>query len=152
MCSNKIIPKNMDTVMFQRGSIRHTVDLLDTLGYRLNITDLSNKSKIEATIMKKVFKKQKVKINKKIIRDITLVVLIDSDGLIRAGYSIKLPEDKENVELAKKIAIGRAMSDRTNLIDMEVGEGMDEKYILYAIAEHLIRKIEFGSIKIKGVK
>lgn len=55
-------------------------------------------------------------------------------------------------KIAIKIARGRALNERTNLVDMEVGKGMGEKYIMYAIAESIIRKIKFGSIKIKGVK
>lgn len=97
-----------------------------------------------------IIKEQQVKVNGK-SRKLTIVVAIVDDE-VRAGYSVKLPSCKKNPELAKTIALGRAMSDRTNLVDMEVGEGMDKKFILYAIAEHLIKRIEGGSLKIKGIR
>lgn len=108
------------------------------------------KQEIKKTINMQVVKQEKVKINGK-LRNLTIVVLI-SEGQVRGGYSVKNPEDKDNETLAIAIARGRAMSDRTNLLDMCIGIGMDKKFILYSIAEHLIRKIKGGSIKIKGVK
>ena len=85
-------------------------------------------------------------------REITITVLI-KDGKVRAGYSIRNPEDKKtNPELAKQISTGRALSDKTNLVDMIIGLGMDRKYILYAIAEQLFREIGSGKIQIKGIK
>ena len=85
-------------------------------------------------------------------REITITVLIQ-DGKVRAGYSIRNPEDKKtNPELAKQISTSRALSDKTNLVDMIIGLGMDRKYILYAIAEQLFREIGSGKIQIKGIK
>ena len=98
-----------------------------------------------------ITKTQTVQIGKK-KREITITVLSDL-GKVRAGYSVRNPEDKKsNPELAKQISKGRAMSDKTNLVDMDLGRNMDKKYILYSIAEQLFREIESGKIQIKGVK
>lgn len=98
-----------------------------------------------------ITKTQSVQIGKK-KREITITVLSDL-GKVRAGYSVRNPEDKKsNPELAKQISTGRAMSDKTNLVDMSLGRNMDKKYILYSIAEQLFREIESGKIQIKGVK
>lgn len=84
-------------------------------------------------------------------RALTIAVLVVK-GYVRAGYSIKMPADKEVEGLSEKIAEGRALTDRTNLLDMTMGIGMDKKYILHAIADNLIQEIEEGKIVIKGVK
>ena len=98
-----------------------------------------------------ITKTQSVQIGEK-KREITITVLSDL-GKVRAGYSVRNPEDKKsNPELAKQISTGRAMSDKTNMVDMNLGRNMDKKYILYAIAEQLFREIESGKIQIKGVK
>lgn len=117
---------------------------------KLNNTQQETK---EQNIMKNlsVTKTQTVQIGKK-KREITITVLSDL-GKVRAGYSVRNPEDKKsNPELAKQISKGRAMSDKTNLVDMDLGRNMDKKYILYSIAEQLFREIESGKIQIKGVK
>lgn len=86
-------------------------------------------------------------------RDITVAVILDrNSGEIKGGYSVRMSEDKANDELGNKIAIGRANSPRTNLLEMQCGEGMDKKFILYAIADNILGKIERGVIDIKGVR
>lgn len=84
-------------------------------------------------------------------RELTVVVVV-IDKKVRAGYSVKLPEDKAKEGLSRHIATGRAMSDRTNLVDMEMGKGMDKKYILEAIANELISNVERGTLIIKGIR
>lgn len=84
-------------------------------------------------------------------RDVTIVVLLQ-DGQLYGGYSVRVPEDKQNDILAEKIATGRALKESTNLLDMEVGQGMYRKFILYAVADYLLGKIQKGVINIKGVK
>lgn len=85
-------------------------------------------------------------------REITIVVVVEN-GVVKSGYSVRLPEDKANEKLAEKIATGRAVKERTNLTpDTELGKGLDKKYILHAIADNLFLKIERGVLKIKGVK
>ena len=123
--------------------------------FRKHVLKLNNTQQEikEQNIMKNlsVTKTQTVQIGKK-KREITITVLSDL-GKVRAGYSVRNPEDKKsNPELAKQISTGRAMSDKTNLVDMNLGRNMDKKYILYAIAEQLFREIESGKIQIKGVK
>jgi len=84
----------------------------------------------------------------------TITVIVVSDGKnIRTGYAVRLPRDEENADMAYKIALGRALKEKTNLTpDMTLGNGMDKKYILYAIAEEIIRNIDRGLVVIKGIK
>ncbi len=85
-------------------------------------------------------------------REITIVVVVEN-GVVKSGYSVKLPEDKADAKLAEKIATGRAIKEKTNLTpNTELGKGLDKKYILHAIADNLFLKIERGVLKIKGVK
>lgn len=118
----------------------------------LKLNDTQQKTKEQITMKNlSITKTQSVQIGKK-KREITITVLSDL-GKVRAGYSVRNPEDKKsNPELAKQISTGRAMSDKTNLVDMNLGRNMDKKYILYSIAEQLFREIESGKIQIKGVK
>lgn len=84
-------------------------------------------------------------------REVTIVVAV-CNGNVRTGYSVRMPNDKPIEGLGEKIALGRAMNDRTNLtFDMVMGIGMDKKYILYAIAEHWLKVISKGGI-VKGIK
>lgn len=106
---------------------------------------------LKPIITMKANKTEKLKVNGK-NRDITVAGVITEDGELRVGYSVRLPSDKKYEELALKIATGRAMSDKTNLVDMTVGIGMDKKYIIYAVLEHVLRQIGRGTIAIKGIK
>lgn len=86
-------------------------------------------------------------------REVTVTVLSEPDGKIRAGYSVLNPLDKQSENLGKKISLGRAMNDRTNLVDMYLGQGMeDKKYILYSILEQIQKDLSNQKIKIKGIK
>lgn len=90
-----------------------------------------------------------------VTREITITVLTTDDNpyKVRAGYSVKVPEDMDDPKLSKAISIGRAINDRTNLTDMYLGEGMqNKKYILFAIMDQIFREIQSGVIKIKGIK
>lgn len=84
-------------------------------------------------------------------RDLTVAVILQ-DNIVYAGYSVRMPEDKKIEGLSEKIAEGRALKAKTNLVDMQMGKGMDKKYILYAIANQLITEIVEGKTEIKGVK
>lgn len=85
-------------------------------------------------------------------RNVTVAVVV-AGGKVRTGYSVCMPDDKFSKDLGAKIAKGRAMSDKTNLTpDMVMGVGMDKKYILYAIADNTIGKLERGVIEVKGIK
>ena len=98
----------------------------------------------------KVVKTQSVKIDG-IERDVTVAVVV-TDGQVRTGYSVRMPEDEQDEKLAETIAVGRAMKDKTNLTpDMVMGIGMDKKYILYAIADHHLKVISDGNV-VKGIK
>ena len=49
--------------------------------------------------------------------------------------------------------MGRALKDKSNILEsIFLGEGMNKKYILYAIADKLLKDIEFKNIEIKGIK
>ena len=98
----------------------------------------------------KVVKTTSVKIGE-VDREVTIVVAV-CNGNVRTGYSVRMPNDKPIEGLGEKIALGRAMNDRTNLTsDMVMGIGMDKKYILYAIAENWLKVISKGGI-VKGIK
>lgn len=85
-------------------------------------------------------------------RNITVVVMVGENGQVSAGYSVKLPEDKDNIVLSEAIATGRAQKEKTNLtLGMYLGVGAVKKYILHAIADEQIRLIGKGVI-VKGIK
>lgn len=113
------------------------------------IEDFKKETKQEVKMVK-VVKNQNVKING-VERVLTISVVLVGNKL-KGGYAVMLPTDKPNAELAEKIAFGRAMNPKTNLLDMEVGKGMDRKFIFHAVAEDLVRQIERGVVTIKGVK
>ena len=86
-------------------------------------------------------------------REVTVTVLSEPNGKIRAGYSVLNPLDKQSENLGKKISLGRAMNNRTNLVDMYLGKGMeDKKYILYSILEQVQKDLSNQKIQIKGIK
>lgn len=96
----------------------------------------------------KVFKTKSV-----LNRVVTVCVNVSDNRVITAGYSVAHPDDDFNDDIAKKISLGRADKDKTNILDpMFLGEGMEQKYILYAIADRVFRDIENGKIQIKGIK
>lgn len=97
-----------------------------------------------------VFKTKVVKINGA-DRKVTVAVTV-TDGKIGAGYSIVHKDDKFNDTIGKTVAKGRALNERSNLVDMTMGIGMEKKYILYSIADHIFRQLENGKIIIKGIK
>lgn len=95
-----------------------------------------------------IFKKYELP---KINRTVTICVTIDKT-IVKAGYAVLAPGDKYNKELAEKISFGRAVSDRTNMVEMQCGFGMDKKYVVYAIADDLAKQIDNGKFVIKGIK
>ena len=128
------------------------IELPSTQDTRTTTTvELENTSINTKEIIMNLVKTKEVTLNET-KREITIVVVVEN-GVVKSGYSVKLPEDKENAELAEKIATGRASKEKTNLTpDTELGKGLDKKYILHAIADNLFLKIERGVLKIKGVK
>ena len=149
----------LEVVDIHKSAISDFHHIYDTKGYshsifgsyEAGVQKLSNSKNNKIMQTLSVTKTETVQIGKK-KREITITVLVDN-GRVRAGYSVRNPEDKKtNPELAKQISTGRALSDKTNLVDMTIGVGMDRKYILYAIAEQLFREIGSGKIQIKGIK
>lgn len=142
---------NLDSPDHIQAPIQEVIEALKYRGILHRVPQEYLKLKQNVSMVK-ITKTEKVTVNKK-KRDITITVLVDHSGNVRAGYSVRCPGDKHSDELANRISEGRALSDKTNLItDMVCGIGMDKKYILYAIAENLFRRIERGQIEIKGVK
>lgn len=120
---------------------------------KLNSLDqnIKSKEKPQKQFTMQITKTLDVKVNK-VKRRITVAVVVEG-GAVKSGYSVCMPEDEFKQDLASKIAIGRATNERTNLTpDMVMGIGMDKKFILYAIAEDILKRIERGSIQIKGIK
>ena len=85
-------------------------------------------------------------------RVITLCVASTDDGFVSVGYSVKLPEDKEDEELGKEIALGRA---KKASISVEVIPQIyiKDRGILKAIARYWEREIRKDVNKyIKGIR
>lgn len=97
-----------------------------------------------------IYKEKTIEINGKLRQVIVSVSIMNQK--VYAGYSITHIDDKFDTNIGKKIAKGRALNDRTNAVDMVIGKGMDKKFILYAIADHVFRNLENGVIQIRGVK
>ena len=91
---------------------------------------------------------------KQVEREVTTAVLVDSDGQLYGGYSVKNPSDPtSNVEMARTIAKGRATNQRTNLLKLEqLTFGLRSKIVLKSINYELMHQISKGKIKIVGVK
>lgn len=86
-------------------------------------------------------------------RTVTVCVKVASNMVVTAGYSVTHPDDDFDKEIAKKISLGRASKDKTNVLEpMFLGEGMEKKYILFAIADAVFRDIENKKITIKGIR
>lgn len=86
-------------------------------------------------------------------RKITVCVFVNGNSAVTAGYSVTHPDDEFKKDIAEIISKGRAMKPKTNVLSpMTLGEGMDKKYILYALADKVFRDIENGLITIKGIK
>lgn len=86
-------------------------------------------------------------------RTVTVCVKVASNIVVTAGYSVTHPDDDFDKEIAKKISLGRASKDKTNVLEpMFLGEGMEKKYILFAIADAVFRDIENKKITIKGIR
>ena len=119
-----------------------------------NIYGWCLKEHFDFSINSKTVKDMQIFKTKEILnRKVTVCVNVSDNKLITAGYSVTHPDDEFNNEISKKISIGRALKDKSNILEpMFLGEGMDKKYILYAIADKLLKDIEFRNIQIKGIK
>jgi hypothetical protein len=115
-----------------------------------SITDIKTVSQPQKPM--NAIKTKTIKING-LDREVTVAVLITAGTKIKAGYSVKNPEDKTNQELANMIALGRADKEKTAIdTGMYITDSMRKKFILYAIADNIFGQIERGTIQIKGVK
>lgn len=116
--------------------------------YNLNKVMKDEQKEKEPTKQLTIFKKYELPTVK---RTVTICIMIDQT-IVKAGYAVLAPGDKYNEELAQKISFGRAVNDRTNMVEMQCGFGMDKKYIVYAIADNLAKQIDNGKFVIKGIK
>ena len=76
---------------------------------------------------------------------------------LHMGYSVKLPEDTDKPDFAKKIALGRACKHKTsfylgNFDDVYDYHIRHDKGFLKAIAKICERNIKKGEIVIKGIR
>ena len=110
--------------------------------------DKQSKNNKQMTKMVKLSRTKELEINGK-KRDITITALYDGDQ-IKAGYAVRNVGDSPNRELAVDISTGRALKEKTNLVDMRLS-GSKERYILYAVVDNLFKEIKRGKIEIKGV-
>jgi len=81
----------------------------------------------------------------------------DGDDNLYLGYSVKLPQDKDNDELAKTIALGRSVKESTRfwIGELITNWGIlfnHDKGVLKAIARNCERNIKDGKIVIKGIR
>ena len=141
-------PYELEVVDIHKSAISDLYHIYDTKGYshsifssyEAGVQKLSNSKNNKIMQTLSVTKTETVQIGKK-RREITITVLVDS-GKVRAGYSVRNPEDeKTNPELAKQISTGRALSDKTNLVDMVMGIGMDRKYIYMLLLNNYSEKL-----------
>lgn len=116
--------------------------LIDTIRKTLPIKDI------------KVFRTSELNILNKYKRNVTVCVFYNKEiNKITAGYSVKLPNDNDNIEITRKIAFGRALSDRSNILsETFCGYNMNKRYIMVSIALQLLKDIESGKIVIKGIR
>ena len=105
----------------------------------------------------KLFKTQDLLINNK-LRTVTIALVIDNTGHIRAGYSVLNEGDEFDKDLGKTISLGRAMNDKTNLFkDKHYGISTDlesdfGRLFLKHLSDVVLRDIESGKYQIKGIK
>lgn len=76
---------------------------------------------------------------------------------IYMGYSVKLPQDSMNENLAKQISLGRAKSPKTSIWLFDINYDpycniLRDRGIFKAIARNCERNIKNGTIVIKGIR
>ena len=84
-------------------------------------------------------------------RTVTIATIVSHSNIVAVGYSVKHPNDKENVEISKKITKGRALEPKTSLMRETLPENFIDKRVLNGVAEMVLSKISKGEIKLKGV-
>lgn len=125
-----------------------------------------SKKKQQAQVMlvpalRQIFKTQDLTIGE-ITREITICVQVTNDGLIRAGYAVRHPDDKaetaeqkENaVHIRKRISQNRAENSKTNLLSTDyrvMNEVVATRGVMFAIAGDILHKIAKKKIEIKGI-
>lgn len=115
-----------------------------------NQTDMSTITNTTAAEKQLSITKTEVILLGKKKREVTITVLTTDFGRIRAGYAVRNPEDKKSdQDFAKQISTGRALSDKTTLVNYEYTQDLKKKFVLYAVAEQLFRDISYGKVEIK---
>jgi hypothetical protein len=95
-------------------------------------------------------------------RLITLCLIWESElsgTSLFIGYAVKIPEDKELLNLSEKIALGRALKHKTRLgrkwgyCEVNYNDDLcEDKGFLKAIARNCENNIKKGKIVIKGIR
>ena len=78
-----------------------------------------------------------------------------STSTMHVGYAVCVPEDTFNEELAKRISLGRAESEKANLRQLASQATTEFAFdlgILNATAKIFERKIKRGEVVIKGIR
>lgn len=113
---------------------------------------------IPLNVTKKEFQKETMEVYRTFDfknRKITLCVTANP---IKVGYSVKVKEDEENSELGRKIALGRALNSKTNIMKdfadlvIDTTDLKKAKSTLHTIALGFQKRIETGGYQIKGIK
>jgi len=109
--------------------------------------ELIKQKESQNNIQMKYFKTKEI-----LSRSITVCVTVDGSN-VNTGYAVRRMDDEPNVELAKRISLGRANNTKTNLTTgLTITDSLTEKYILAAIANKVLADIENGTIVIKGIR
>lgn len=90
-------------------------------------------------------------------RTINICLLVEdymwSTAKLKVGYSVCLPEDDYNEEIAKRISLGRASKKKARLDAQSMpNELAFSLKVLKGIAEHYERQIKKGKLVIKGIR
>ena len=84
-------------------------------------------------------------------REVMVATVISHSNVVAVGYSVKHPNDNDNVEISKRVSKGRALEPKTSLMRETLPEKFIDKNVLKGIAEMVWSKISKGEIKLKGV-
>lgn len=92
-----------------------------------------------------------------VFKDRVITLCVTNNGLsIMVGYAVKNIDDKPDQDLAKKISLGRACNNKSNLLrdekDCTVGKFFITKEMFIYIAKSIEKKIQNGNIIIKGIR
>ena len=68
-------------------------------------------------------------------REVMVSTVISHSNVVAVGYSVKHPNDNDNVEISKRVSKGRALEPKTSLMRETLPEKFIDKNVLKGIAE-----------------